>query len=427
MAQDGQFVSDDQWQAYLDWLNSSQGSQEPNYTAWLPTNPGVYGAGNAGPSSYSWGESPWIPNVDNMPMEGGNFGYMAPLARRVAGASSLQDRVGGYLNNVGQPGGPQMMDPDVQRYGGPAILRADQDADWMANRSQGLINQMGLMQNKADQMYSGYTNPWQTDAVSKYNMGYGTANSMQSGWNPVSAGAAAAGALGQQNAAKRARPQDIMNDPGLMAEKEAFAQTTQPMMQNQFSLMGLGRSGGAGQAVANAWTQAAAPHVQAATQREVDRINRMTQSNFQNADLLANLANQRTQQQLGALQVGSQLAGQINEVGNTFDQRKFQAMNAANQAYQTQLAGFQPYQAAMQGNLAANEAWQNRGQQNFQREYDLMDRMMNYGNQFRGISQQANDAQYEDLLRRQGLSEQMLMAPMGMLQAGIGSQTSGGK
>lgn len=379
-------MTPEQWEDYMEWLRSqgNDPTNEPAYTAWLPTNQGAYGAGNAGPSDYGWGNSPWTPDVSNMPHEGGNYGYMAPMARRVAGPSSLMDMVGGYMSNAGQPGGPALMSQELIDYQGPGMLQA---------------------QNAASQMYSGYTNPWQSDAVTKYNQAFGTANAMKSGWNPVAGGAAQAGILGQQNAARRARPQDIMNDPALQAEKEAFQQTTQPMIQDQFSLMGLGRSGGAGQSVANAWTQAASPHIQSATQREVDRINRMTQSNFQNADLLANLAQQRTNQQLGAMGTMSQLGGQIADVGNQFDQRKL----AANQQL-----------------MQANQAWGDRAQQGYQREYDLMDRAMNYGNQFRGISQQANDAQYEDLLRRQGLSEQMLMAPMGMLQAGIGTSTSGG-
>lgn len=416
-------------QEYWDYLmGAGQGGGEPNYTAWLPTNPGAYGAGNAGPSSYSWGQSPWVPNVDNMPMEGGNYGYMAPMARRVAGPSSLMDMVGGYLNNTGQPGGPAMMNQELIDYQGPGMLQA---------------------QNAASQMYSGYTNPWQTDAVTKYNQAFGTANAMKSGWNPLSGSAAeranqaqqlatiGAGTTqrdvtdrvnqAQQFAARRARPQDIWNDPALQAEQAAFKQTTMPMLQDQFSLMGLGRSGGAGQAVANAWTQAASPHLQAATQRETDRINRMTQTGLSGAEILgqtgyqmqglgantaleaanlySGLANQRTNQQLGSMGIMSQLGGQIADVGNQFDARKLQA----NQQL-----------------MQANQAWGDRAQQGYQREYDLMDRMMNYGNQFRGISQQANDAQYEDYLRRQGLSEQMLMAPMGMLQAGIGQSTSGG-
>ena len=333
-------------------------NQGGTYNAWLPTNPMQQQAGTAGGSSFSWGNSPWVPNVSNVPMDGGEFGFGAPNVRRVAGPSYLEDMVGARFASYGQPGGPGIMVGDWENA-----------APGMQHAMQGSMN-----------MFNQGPNAYQRDAGRKYAASYGRAQGALDAAQRIASGPQAVGA-------------NISTDPALQAAQAAWAQTSKPMIQDQFSMMGLGRSGGAGQALANSWTQNATPFIQDSLAREQQNIDRRIQTQL--------AAAQGFQNQQG-------LAGGAQSIGDQWDARKAQAL---------------------QNEMAANEQLMGRGDRVADREMQLMDAAMRYGGQFRGIADQANQAQYDDYLRRQGLAEQLLMGPMGMLQSSIGTSTntSGGK
>lgn len=65
------------------------------------------------------------------------------------------------------------------------------------------------------------------------------------------------------------------------------------------------------------------------------------------------------------------------------------------------------------------------GQQT-QREFGAADRGFGYGSTFRGIADDANRAIYEDFLRRQGLAENLLLAPLGGTPSTIGERRQQG-
>jgi hypothetical protein len=340
----------------VNWEQDPTLSGGSNYNGWLPTNPTPAQAGTSGDPIASWGNSPWVPNVSNNPMDGGEMGFGSPNARRIAGPSSIMDMVGSYFSSIGAGGTPIM------------------EGDW-ENAGQGL----GHATRAAMQQYNNNVNPYQRDAGQKYAQAYGGAQ----------------GAIRAGQTAARATNQGayIQNDPALQAAQNAWAQTSKPMIQDQFSMMGLGRSGGAGQALANSWTQNSTPFIQDAIAREGADIDRRMAGQFQAANAFQNQAG---------------LVGGTQSIGDNLDMRK---------------------NMGIQNEIAANEALMGRGDRINQKRMDLMDRGMSYGQQFRDIAQQANDAQYDDYLRRQGLAEQLLMGPMGMLQSSVGTSTStsGGK
>jgi hypothetical protein len=235
---------------------------------------------------------------------------------------------------------------------------------------------------------------------------FGTTQGMRSGYNPLAANAANYGrdAIGaaQQRAGENL---NLSADPGVQASMDAFNVQMRPQIENAMAGAGLARSGAAGRAVADAMVGAMQPAMESALQREQQSIGNEIAANQGQAGLLGQLAAQRTQQQLGALGIESQAAGQLAGIGNQFDARKQWAQQALMQAGQNQMA---------------------LGGQIDTRNMNMMNQMMGIGGQFRDIAQQANQAQYQDFLRRQGLAEQSLLAPMGILQGSLGSTTSTG-
>lgn len=206
----------------------------------------------------------------------------------------------------------------------------------------------------------------------------------------VQVGAAKGYDPGQQFASQRVTGETIANDPWVSASLQNFAQNVAPQIQNRATLMGLGRSSTAANAMSNAQMQALLPLYQQAAGLEENRINRMTQQGQFEAGL--------AEQQLG------RLGGSVeNELGR--QERSAERASNANQNMIQNLFGL-------------SDRMYGRQQQTGQS-------LLNAGGQYRDIAQQGNSAAYQDFLRRQALGEQAVYTPFGGLaQGGLGSTTS---
>jgi hypothetical protein len=190
----------------------------------------------------------------------------------------------------------------------------------------------------------------------------------------------------QQIAGQRvaASADDIANDASLIASQEAFTRTAMPNIAAKMSSMGLGRSSEHGKMILDAWAKNSTPHVQAAVQREQDRVNSMRDTALATADRRLSLSDIVSGRQKSALDAKLGAAGLENQIGN--DQ--------------------------------------------FNRQKGAIDTNMAVGGVLRGIEDSRFKAAYDDILRRQALGEKALFAPFGQAGSMIGSRTtnsSGGK
>jgi hypothetical protein len=158
-------------------------------------------------------------------------------------------------------------------------------------------------------------------------------------------------------------------DPAVRAQLEAFRLGVQPGMQNEYGLMGLGRSTALPAQMALAQSQMLTPLLQDALGREergIERSYGATESELSRRERSSTRRADATAQQIQMLMgLGGAQTGRL--------------------------------QGAVGTGLQA-------------------------GGVQRGVAQQGYDARYEDFLRRQGLSEQALYSPFGQTgSSGIGS------
>ena len=117
------------------------------------------------------------------------------------------------------------------------------------------------------------------------------------------------GALGGANLAAGqsglATGADFANDPSIAAAYNAYKTQVQPGLENQYGLMGLGKSTSLGDAAARGAASQLFPATQAALEREQsaneNRIGRQTSTALSSAGQLANLGSQDTQRRLAGL------------------------------------------------------------------------------------------------------------------------------
>lgn len=356
----------------------------PEYTPWIPgsnSHPGsAFDPRMSG--NYHTG------NINTGIMDGGAFGFAGPNPKRVQGMTPLQIMAMDFLGGTGQ----------FQGQGMPVYNEEMQ--------AGGLATYNGLQ--TANDLATGYLNPFSQDAAQKYAQAYGSASGLASGWNPLRGNSA--GMIGQ--GVNTAGQQVSANTDGVQADlaaaKQQFMASGAPMIQDQFSLMGLGRSGGAGQSMSDAWAKIAADQFNQSMGREENRLNRLTGAQMQGADLWRGLSQDQVQQQLQGTGLMDQIAGGTQSIGSDWDQRRIAGVGLQYQG----------------GNQFAN-----LGQMKQDSYNNILDKMMGYGEQARQIAQEEHDAQYNDYLRRQGLAENAIYAPFSGVQNTVGTitETSGGK
>lgn len=181
---------------------------------------------------------------------------------------------------------------------------------------------------------------------------------------------------------------NVADDPAIAQAMEVYKDQIMPEMQNQYSMMGLGRSGALGTGVAKGGAQMMLPLIQDSLAREERGIDR----------------------ELGT--AGNAAGGYMN-LGGAEAGRGFGLFDRAT-GRGLNLAG------SYAGLGGASSANQNAA----------LDRAMGYGAVGRGVEDDTNYAAYEDFLRRQGLAENALWVPFGQSQNQIGQSTTasgGGK
>lgn len=176
---------------------------------------------------------------------------------------------------------------------------------------------------------------------------------------------------GLQIAGQRISGQSIVDDPAIAAALANFRQNVQPGIENQATLAGLGRSTALTNALATSQAQMLAPMYESAFGREGDRINRLGGA---------------AENELGRRERSSVRSAEANQ-------------NSINQLMSLSEMLYGRRQGTQQAAMAA-------------------------GQTERGIRQAGLDAQNQDYLRRQALSEQGLFTPFGqMMPSAIGSRT----
>lgn len=200
----------------------------------------------------------------------------------------------------------------------------------------------------------------------------------QHGYNP-----------GQQFAGMGVTGQSISGSPLVSAALENFNQNVLPGINNQFNNMGLGRSSAAGNAIAQAQAGMLLPIYSQLAGLENERINRM----FSAGESQAN----RSQTELDRLYGGTE-----SELA-----RRERSANAQTQGQQQLFENMMAMQQMQNAQTAAGA-----------------EQLFGMGGQARDYAQQGNQAEYQDFLRRMGLSEEALN-PFGGYQGLLGTVTRG--
>jgi len=164
------------------------------------------------------------------------------------------------------------------------------------------------------------------------------------------------------------------NDPSIAAAYNAYKTQAEPGIQNQYSLMGLGKSTSAGDAM----SRGAAGYLYPATQQALAR-----------------------EQAANEARIGRETAASENQIGR-------QTSTALNTAGQYAGLGGQETQRGLAG----------------------LNALLTTGQMERGVGNEQAQAEQADFLRRQGLAEQGTYGILGQLPSSLGSQaktvTSGG-
>lgn len=259
---------------------------------------------------------------------------------------------------------------------------------------------------------------------------------------------------------------NLATSPSLAAARQAFTTAIQPQIENQAAVAGLGRS----TALTNATAQAEAQYMLPVIENELSREFQANQMRYQTMSQLGlekALANERAVSR--GMEVGLQQAQAQQQLPQTFlasaemlsqlgqqDTARLLAQAQAEergtvrrtQSIETAIATLQAQgqqDLARQLELAtAEERALSRGTEatlatynpllaaggaQTAREQEAYNRLLALGTQQRTIEQQQLDAQYNDYLRRQALSEQAIYAPFGQAPSAYGSivrQSGGG-
>lgn len=356
----------------------------PGYTPYVPrviegTNDGSGGGGGTW-GGWEWDQpgADWVPAINRNPQDGGDYGFTAPMPRRVAGPSGLEDYAAWQV--------PGLFDKSWDEE-----LARDWGGDVYAGGN-----------------YMQKVRPWEMDLSQEWSSRSAAAGNYLNN-NPV---------YGQWESGDLARSQvdtardqidysggAIAQDAGLQAAQEAFNLTAVPMLNNQYGAMGLGRSTNLGGAVANAWAANATPHIQAAIQRQVDDKNRIMQAEQFASQQMGNLGQLDLSRKLGAIGAMQGAAGQFGNIAGLDTARRSAGLGFMSDAANRAMAMDQ-------------QAWN--------QQQGAINTAMQVGGVGRGIAQQANDAAYEDFLRRQALAEMALTAPFGQLTDTFGETVRGG-
>ncbi len=102
---------------------------------------------------------------------------------------------------------------------------------------------------------------------------------------------------------------DYSNDPAVKEAVKAFQTFEQPIIQDQASLMGNGRSSGRLNDLSMGLSSMMLPQIQAAQQRDENRINRMTEAEFAAAQGNQSLGSMDYNRRAGAINTGMQVGG----------------------------------------------------------------------------------------------------------------------
>jgi hypothetical protein len=198
---------------------------------------------------------------------------------------------------------------------------------------------------------------------------------------------------GQQLAARKVKADadTIANDAALQASRKAFELTAMPQIGNDMAQMGLGRSVDRHRVVGDAWAKAATPHIQDAVAREERRLNNMRETALGAADRRQSLANYIHGRQRDALGIKQGALGIQNQTN----------------ALRNQIA----------------DSRHKMGSQTWNQMKGTIDTAMGIGGTFRQAENDQYKAVFDDYLRRQGLSEKLLLAPFGQAGSLTGSKT----
>jgi hypothetical protein len=194
---------------------------------------------------------------------------------------------------------------------------------------------------------------------------------------------------GQTFAGQRVTGESISGNPLITAAMNDYQQNVMPGIQDQFNLMGLGRSTASGNAQARAQAGMLLPLYQQMAGLENEGINRETMAG-------ENTAN-RGQQEIDRMYGGTEAELARHE----------RSSNAQTEGQQW-LAQF----------MASQD------QQSNAQRMGGAEQLFGMGGQARDYAQQANQSQYQDFLRNMGLSEEALN-PFGGFQNLLGTVTTG--
>ena len=237
-------------------------------------------------------------------------------------------------------------------------------------------------------------------------------------------------------AARRVGGAGIENAPSIQAARLAFRTGAQPNLTSQMTLRGLGRS----TAVAPALARAEAEFLYPAIQDELAREERGLQRELGVAATGLGLAERGIERELGAAgqtagyaERGIQRGLAAEQAGLGVEERGIERGLGAEQAR----LGFAERdlqrdigleERAIDRQLGANlqtvPYMLSAGGAETQRELAAVDAQLKAGGVERGIAQAQQNAQMQDYLRRQALSEQALFGPLGSVLPSAIGQTS---
>jgi len=194
---------------------------------------------------------------------------------------------------------------------------------------------------------------------------------------------------GQQFAGQGVTGESISGSPLVSAALANFNQNVMPGIEDKFNTMGLGRSSAAGNAMAGAQAQMLTPIYQQMAGLENERLQRQTQ-----------------QGQFDSMQGQQEIDRLLNATTDETNRRE-----------RSSVAQTQGQQQLFENMMAMDQMRNAQTQSGAGQLFDM-------GGQARDYAQQGNQAQYQDFLRRMGLSEEALN-PFGGFQNMLGTVTTG--
>ena len=198
----------------------------------------------------------------------------------------------------------------------------------------------------------------------------------------------------------------MSKDPGFQAAIQAYERTIMPRIQNQAALAGLGNSTALTNAMGSAQAQYMMPTIQDFMGRQERGIDRELQGLMGGAGGLMQGAGMSRQGELARL-------GMLGQAGQQAFQGDLANLNTLGQAGAMSNAN----------QLAGTQGMFAMGNQQQQNALNAINAMMGTGGTARGISQNQQDAQYNEWIRQMTGFENSMFSPLGMTPGFMGART----